>query len=495
MATIRPSVKDTARQRLTVIMVFGFLSLTACATVQRDARLPEVRTTVGDRISQTIAWNQNSEQDRQAEDAVRRLLQHELTASAAIQIALLNNRHLQASYERLGIAQADLVEAGLLQNPTFSFLVVTGSGGTITEAAIVQDFVSVLSMSARKKVGEAAAQRATLEVAKSVLDLAAEVQTQYYTVVGDAQALELSRQVVDSTGAAAELAQRQRSAGNISLRDQTMQQAFYAQTLLDVAQAETQLQSDREKLNRLMGVWGADTNWKAPTRLPAIPETLPALDKLEARAIEGRLDLAAAKKDAEAAAQALNLTRQFRYLGPLGIGVAYKREPDLGKFWGPTVELGIPIFNQRQADVARAEADFKRTQERVAALAVDIRSQARESRARLAAASSMVHHYEAVLLPLQQTIVGETLKLYNGMLVGVYELLLAQQNQVQTARQYVAANKAFWLAWTDAERAIGAQLPKPRTSGRNTEESESAAAPPPADSSANHSSHHGDTKP
>jgi cobalt-zinc-cadmium efflux system outer membrane protein len=274
-----------------------------------------------------------------------------------------------------------------------------------------------------------------------------------------------------------------------------MQQAFYAQTLLDVAQAEAQLQSDREKLNRLMGVWGADTNWRAPTRLPAIPETLPSLDKLETRAIEGRLDLAAAKKDAEAAAQALNLTKQFRYLGPLGIGVAYKREPDLGKFWGPTVELGIPIFNQRQADVARAEADFKRTQERVAALAVDIRSQARESRVRLVAASSVVHHYEAVLLPLQQTIVGETLKLYNGMLVGVYELLLAQQNQVQTAREYVAASKSFWLAWTDVERAIGTQLPIAQTSAHDAEQSENTAAPPPADSSANHSSHLGDTKP
>jgi cobalt-zinc-cadmium efflux system outer membrane protein len=326
------------------------------------------------------------------------------------------------------------------------------------------------------------------------LDLAAEVQNQYYTIVGDAQALELAQQVVDSTEAAAELVRRQRSAGNLSLRDQTMQQAFYAQTLLDVAQAEVQLQSDREKLNRLMGVWGADTNWTTPTRLPAIPETLPSLDKLEARAIEGRLDLAAAKKDAEAAAQALNLTRQFRYLGPLGIGVAYKREPDLGKFWGPTVELGIPIFNQRQADVARAEADFKRTQDRVAALAVDIRSQARESRARLVAASSVVHHYEAVLLPLQQTIVGETLKLYNGMLVGVYELLLAQQNQVQTARQYVAANKAFWLAWTDVERAIGAQVPMPPTSSGNAQQSEKADVPP-SDSSADHSSHHGDTKP
>jgi cobalt-zinc-cadmium efflux system outer membrane protein len=256
--------------------------------------------------------------------------------------------------------------------------------------------------------------------------------------------------------------------------------------LLDVAQAEAQLQSDREKLNRLMGMWGVDTNWKVPTRLPAIPDTLPSLDQVEARAIERRLDLAAAKSEAEAAAQALNLTKQFRYLGPLGIGVAYKREPDLGKFVGPTVELGLPIFNQRQADVARAEADFKRSQERVAALAVDIRSQAREARSRLVAASGVVHHYKTVLLPLQQTIVGETLKLYNGMLVGVYDLLLAQQNEVQTARQYVATSKAFWLAWIDMERALGAKVPTSQPPGLDAQRGEiapTAASPiqPPSD--------------
>ncbi len=71
----------------------------------------------------------------------------------------------------------------------------------------------------------------------------------------------------------------------------------------------------------------------------------------------------------------MSLTRQFRYLSPFGIGVAYKREPNGDKFVGPTIELGLPIFNQQQANVARAEAESRRSQERVAALAVDIRSE------------------------------------------------------------------------------------------------------------------------
>jgi cobalt-zinc-cadmium efflux system outer membrane protein len=437
------------------------LILSGCASVQHDARFPEVRDTVGQRLGANIAWNRNSEKDQRVHEAIRRLLQQELTAESAVQIALLNNRRLQANYEALGIAQADLVEAGLLENPVFSIAVYSGSVGTITEAFVVQDFVSLVSLSARKKVGEAAAERTALEVANNVIDLARQVQAQYFTLVGDAQALELARQVVDATEAAAELAQRQRHAGNLSRRDQSLQQAFYAQMLLESAQAEAQLASDRERLNRLMGLWGQDTSWKIPTRLPTVPEALPSLEQVEAQAVSQRLDLAAAKKSADAAAQALNLTRQLRYLGPLGIGVAYKREPGNEKFIGPTVELGLPIFNQGQATVARAEAELMRNRERVTALAVDVRSEAREARARVVAAQEVVRHYRDVILPLQQTIVSETLKFYNGMLVGVYDLLLAKQAQVQTARQYVSANKEFWLAWTDLELALGGKVPLP----------------------------------
>jgi outer membrane protein, heavy metal efflux system len=449
----------TWRVRLGAVLVS--FTLAGCASVQRDAHFPDVREAVGKRLGSHIAWYRDGEQDQWAQAAVRRLLQRELSAETAVQIALFNNLRLQANYETLGIAQADLVEAGLLENPAFSIAVYSGHAGTITEASVVQDFVGVISLSARKKVGEAAAERTVLEVANDAIDLARQVQAQYFTLVGDAQALELMHQVVDATEAAAELAQRQRSAGNLSRRDQALQQAFYAQMLLESAQAQTHLVLDRERLNRLMGVWGHDTGWKIPTRLPTVPEALPSLEQVEAQAISQRLDLAAARKSVDAAAQALNLTKQLRYLGPLGIGVAYKREAGSEKFIGPTVELGLPIFNQGQAAVARAEAEFARSQQRVAALAIDVRSKVREARSRVAAAQEVVRHLRDVMLPLQQTIVSETLKLYNGMLVGAYDLLLAKQAQIQTARQFVSANKEFWLAWTDLETALGGTVPLP----------------------------------
>jgi cobalt-zinc-cadmium efflux system outer membrane protein len=387
------------------------------------------------------------------------MLQHELTAQSAVQIALLNNRALQSAYASLGLAQADLVEAGLLENPVLSLVWYHGDAGSGPELSIVQDFIGLLTLSARKKAGEAAADRVTFEVAGRIVEIAADVQAQYYTVVGDAQALELAQQVANATEAAAELAARQRAAGNLSRREQALQQAFYAQTLLDLAQAQAAAAADREKLNRLLGLWGANTRWRIPTHLPAVPRDLPDLSDIEARALTKRLDLAAAKKQSEGDAHRSQLARQFRYLGPLGIGVAYKHEPGGERFAGPAIELGLPIFNRSQARIARSELELERSREQVAALAIDVRSQAREARTRVTSAHQALAHYRSVLLPLQETIVDETQKQYNGMLVGVYDLLLSKQTQVQTARQYVTATRDFWLAWSDLERAVGARVP------------------------------------
>jgi cobalt-zinc-cadmium efflux system outer membrane protein len=449
--------------RATTELAMGPLLLCAalggCATVDAEQRFTGVRETVGQRLNQNVSWTRDPDRVKEARDAVRRLLGDELTAEEAVQVALLNNRRLQARFESLGIAQADLIEAELLENPVFSLTVYSGDPGTKIEAAILQDFIGLLSLSVRKRIAGAQAERTTAEAAHAVLDLAAEVKSQYYTVVGDAQALELAQQVVTSTAAAAELAKRQYDAGTLSRREQAVQQAFYAHTVLEVAQAQVQLAADREKLNRLLGLWGEDTRWSVPSRLPRVPDTLPSPDALEASGVAQRLDLLAAKKEAEAAAQALHLTRQFRYLSSLGIGVAYKREEDGEDFFGPEIELGLPIFNQGQGRIARAEAEYRRSASNVEALAVEIRSEAREAHDRLAAAQESVRHLESALLPLQQSIVDETLKFYNGMLVGVYDLLLAQQGQVQTARQYVGALKEFWKAWAELERALGGRIP------------------------------------
>src|SRR5689334_10490061 len=89
---------------------------TGCTTP--SASLDRVGSTVADRTGKRLHWNRGGPEDAQIERGVRALLQRQLTADGAVQVALLNNRQLQARFEEIGLAQADVIEAGLLSNPS-----------------------------------------------------------------------------------------------------------------------------------------------------------------------------------------------------------------------------------------------------------------------------------------------------------------------------------------------------------------------------------------
>lgn len=477
------------RRLLVGVAILAATSLLgACASVPEDAGFADVQKTVAGKLQKDVQWNKGTEQDAAVAKAVRALLERPLTADDAVQIALLNNPGLQATYEDLGIAQADLVQAGLLQNPVFSADLFAFGNGSKETFSVVQDFLSVLTLAGRKKVASSQFERQKLVVENRIMDLAAAVRTTYYKASADEQSLGLFKQVVSASEAAAELAERQREAGNIMPRDQAIQQAFYAQTLLDRARIETQLASDREALNRLLGLWGNDVAWNLPDRLPDVPEDKPAVEGLESLAVSQRLDLVAAKQDLETAGYALNLGENYRYLSVFGLGLGLERETDGSHIEGPVLELGLPLFDQGQAKIAVLEGQQRQRAQLLTNLAVEVRSEVREAWTRLTAAQDAARHYEKVLLPLNQQIVAENQRLYNGMLIGPYELLLSKQNELNVARDYIATLRDYWIARTDIERALGGPLPG--TQGPRAE----AGRPVPAVPSPQESHQHGNSE-
>jgi cobalt-zinc-cadmium efflux system outer membrane protein len=289
--------------------------------------------------------------------------------------------------------------------------------------------------------------------------------------------------VTDSTQAAAELARRQYEAGTLSLREQALQRSFYAQASIEAARAEAAYNVDRERLNRLLGLWGADTDWRLAATLPEMPTAVPALSELEAKAVGDRLDLAAHRREVEAVHAALGYARQTRWLSAFGIGFKVKREPDGTTSRGPELELGLPAFDFGQGRIAALQAQLQNAESRYAQQAIDIRAEVREAGARLAAARDSVQHYRDAILPLADQVLQETLKFYNGMLLGVYDLLQAKQTQINAARDYIAAWREFWLAWADLERATGSTLQLAAAAGNTN-------GVPAANGSEPH--HHGD---
>ncbi len=432
-----------------------------CATVPREAGFSHVQDVVAQRTGYLIQWRGNTSQDAEVNSAVRALLAREISADETVQIALLNNRHLLVTFEDLGVAQADLVQAGLLKNPVFAAswrFPDKAPFGTNSEYSVTQDFLDLFVLPLRKRVAANQFESTKLAVAHEVLQLAADVKSAYYTLQARQQLLTRLRLIVELNQTAAELAERQHEAGTLNDLGLASQQAIYDQSKVDVAQADARLVSDRERLNRLLGLWGEQTTWKIANHLPDIPREEIPIEHLESAAMRQRLDLAATRVQLATLAQVLAVTDAYRYFAAVEVGVDTERDPGGQHVTGPTLSLQIPIFDQGQAQIAKVQAQFRQFQRRFEAMAIDVRSEVREARDHLLAERNLAGFYK-VLLPERMRILNLTLQQYNGMFKGSYDLLLAKQTEVATEQAYIDAWRDYWIARTELERAVGGKLP------------------------------------
>ena len=451
-----------------------------CASVPREAGFGDVEKTVAERTGgKQVHWNQGTAADEAVAERVRSMLAEELTADEAVQVALLNNRNLQAVYEGLMLAQADLVSAGLLRNPVFDAEVrfVEGGGGTGLELALVQDFIDVLYIPLRRRLAEAALESAKLRAAGEVMGLAGEVRSAFYTLQAAQQTLEMRRQVLTATDASYDLAGRLRAAGNITELDLANERALHEQAKLDVRAAEAQVLQGRERLNTLMGVWGGQTGWTIASRLPDLPAEEVAADDLERRAVERSLDLGATRLEVTQAARNVGIAAPFGLLPEAELGVSAEREPEGEWAVGPAFSLPIPLFNQGQPAVASAQAGLRRAQAVYAARAVEVRSRARAAHATVAAARDQADYYAKVILPLRQRIVRQTQLQYNAMQVGTFQLLVAKQQQIDAGNAYIRALRDYWLARSELEQILNGHTPASAGGSGAMEMSETPTSP------------------
>jgi cobalt-zinc-cadmium efflux system outer membrane protein len=437
------------------------LILTGCATVPKNAGFADVQGLVGERMGQVIEWNGNTVDDQAVQAEVNHMLSHDLTVDEAVQIALLNNLHLQATFEDLGVSQAEVVQAGLLKNPVFS-----GSWRfpdrapyhTDAEYSVAEDFLDLLVLPLRKHVAEQAFEATKKSVAQQVMALAVETKVAYFTVQAREQLLNRLHLVVDLNQTAAQLANRQHEAGTLNELGAVNEQATYDQSKADLSQTEAQLAVDREDLTRLLCLWGGQTGWTIAGQLPPIPTREIPLAHLESLAMRQRLDLIAGRAQLTAFAHVVGVTETYRYFASIDVGVDTEKSPDGQNVTGPTLQLQIPIFDQGQAQVAKAQAELRQLQRRFEAMVIDARSQVREARDRMVAQRSIADSYKA-LLPERMKILSLTMEQYNGMLKGPYALLLAKQTEVATEQSYIDAWRDYWIARSELERAVGGRLP------------------------------------
>jgi cobalt-zinc-cadmium efflux system outer membrane protein len=436
--------------------------LGGCASVNPRPAFDDVRTAVGERSRLDPEWSRTSAETSAAEQVVAELLAAPLTVDAAVKIALLNNATLQATFEEVGISQADLAQAARVENPEISGFVrfpSEGSGRNI-EFSLVQNVFDIFLQPLRKKVAAAELEQTKLRVANEVLALAGEVKEAFFTLQARQQLVARLILIRDLTETAADFAKKQHEAGTINDLELESRTVIHRESKVEVALAEAEVRADRERLNRLLGLWGPRTVWSTADPLPEIPEAEMPLAGLERLAVANRQDLEAARWGVDLVGRALALRRKTRFF-PIGIHLGVNTEKDVGgdRVTGPELALQLPIFDTGKASIARLEAEHRRAQRQLEALAVKARSEVREERDRMLAARDLSLYYGRVLLPQRVRILDLTLRHYNAMFKGAYDLLLAKQAEVETEKAYLDSWRGYWVARARLERALGRSLP------------------------------------
>jgi len=444
------------------------LALSAsCASVDPRETLPDVRKLSGPFGSQ-LHWDQDTAADAQVADRVKTLLAKPLTADGAVALALLRNPGLQAVYEDLGVAQADVVQAGLLKNPTIGASLhlpvgqspgSPGNGAVEVTLSIAQDFMDIFLKSLRKKAAAAQLEQAKARVAGSMVDLAVEVRNAWFSALAAEQVHELQQMALEGRIASAEFSMRQHRAGNISDLAWLTEENSAEQSRFEAARSEAQLVVARERLTRLMGLWGAEATFTLAGPMPEVPPDEMSLDEVEQRAVAGRLDLRAAQAEIEVLTQQLALASGGRYVPAFEVGVTYERDPEGNRVFGPDVKLELPLFDQGQARIARGEGLLRQARKRAADLAISIRSDVRTQRSRVKLQRASVDRYKAVVVPLRERIVRLTQQQYNAMQMGLMQLIQAKQQQVSAYQEYIEAVRDYWIARGDLERSVGLSAP------------------------------------
>ncbi len=432
--------------------------LASCAGFSPDGGMSAVEDIAGAALDKPVTALRTQDDADAARAATQRLLRRPLTADSAVALALLNNRDLQASYNALGISEAVMVAASLPPDPTISVFRIAGGGGLELERQIAANVLALATLPARAEIAADRFRQAQFHAALDTLRVATEARRAYYRAAAAGALTKFLGEAQSTAASGAQLSQRLGESGALNKLDQARNQIFYAELTAELAGARRRATSERERLIRRIGLWGRDLDFRLPDALPPLPAAPRVASGVEIEAVRRRVDLQIGRIEVEALAKSYGLTSATRYLDLLEVsGVAKTvREPGTGRFNenGPGAELQVPLFDFGAVRMRQAEETYMQAVNRLAAVAVNVRSEARDAYQTYRAAYDIARHYRREVLPLRKIVSDETLLRYNAMQIDVFALLAETRQRIAANQAAIRADEDFWLADADLRAAI-----------------------------------------
>ncbi|MDP3585125.1 MAG: TolC family protein [Thiobacillus sp.] len=439
--------------RTLVLAVLSATLLGGCASFSEDGGLDAIQSATRTHLQQDVVWTRDEASRSASQARVDALLAQPLSADDAVQIALLNNPGLQAAFNTLGIAEADWVAAQRLPNPGFSIGRSTRGSEVEWERSLHFNLAALLTMPMRADIEQRLFEQTRRALVLDVLRLAAETRKAWVVAVAAGQTAEYQNQAMEAAEAGAELARRMAQVGNWSKLKQVREQSFYADAALAVARAGQAKLAARERLVRLMGLPNAG-KLQLPDRLPDLPAAVPALPDVEQQAMDSRIDLQMTKLQTETLAKNLGLTRSTRFINVLELGISNNSSNEDPTQRGYEISFELPLFDFGQSRVVAAESRYRQALELAREAAVNARSEVREAYTLQQSQYAIARHLRDEVVPLKQRISEENVLRYNGMLIGVFELLADARSQIASVNAAIEAQRDFWLADADLAMAL-----------------------------------------
>lgn len=439
----------------------SFLALLLIFFAASCVRVPEandqqVASIVHDRIDKQVCWHK----DERVLCSIDYLLKEDLECESAVQIALLHNPLIQASFEQLGIAQADLVQAGLFRNPILAGFVrfpISNDTSTNTEISATQSFVELFLIPLRKKVADREFEKVQAQVAHMVLGVAFDVEQAFYALQIEQEKLALLNTLVQIQTLSHTISQRQYQAGNINEPELQSRLHDLLEAKLDLSSSQNKIAQLRQELTVLLGLKLSQREWRIAKSFPLLPQKEPERDVLEKRAFSQRLDLAKSRLELKRLFEMGETKKWWAYTDP-SLGVSYEKDAEGKTNLGPTFMLALPFFDHGQADRARLVACLKQGQHALVAQELEVAKEVRTAFDVLTTNRKRVELLQNELLPLQQKVMATSQEYYNVMGLGLYKLLQNKQQQGQLQLQLLSSLQEYWMTKVALMRAVGGHI-------------------------------------
>lgn len=437
------------RPKFLGFLVCSTLILSGCATVDFDDALGRSAASLEGFTDASLILKRSHVDNEHANAIVDELLEAPLTQAGAIQVALANSPSFQAKLANNWAAAAQAAQSGRIANPMLALERMEIGSETELTALLTFGLLDVFTLPARQRRAKSELARAQISLTADVVSQITDVRQAWVKAITAEQRLEYAQQVFDSAQASATLAKRMQAVGNFSRLDRARQHSFYTDAATAITTTTHDVLSARESLIRILGLSNAQIeHLQLPSRLPGLPEQPRTTKEVGRLATADRLDIQLAEASLKASAQSQGFNTLFSYTD-IELGILRQRIDDDGeRTFGDAyeIEIGLPVFDWGGMKRAAMNAQTLAAANNLEATLREAASTLRESYSAYRTAFDVARFYESEVLPLQEMIAEENVLRYNGMLIGVFELLADSRRQISIVQSAIDANEQFWMS-------------------------------------------------